>query len=678
MKWKFIVSNLIAVFSVLIFAGTALAQGPICTEPGDGYTYIKFVDDTSPTPEFYVYNCDDADVSGVNDGTGCSLGKYDFGSFYALYIDATVGRNYNYSRYDTSLVIPDNATLVVDHATNDFLTTGLVLDFSDGSSFTPFSGGAVLYNQWTHAEYSLSSHAGKTLTSLTAYVARAGDLLARHYFRNITIKAPDTSFTCSDLQQLVACTTITDANFNTGQWLLDGYLTSISDGLLQLYGDNSVTSDSIAWQPVQLQSSVYTVTVRAGTDVADQDGYLYVCISDNPPPNHADYPSDCRTKTLTTTLETYQLSLINYARSSGYLTVGYHTDSATGVVANVDYICIDGQNDIPLCQAGQNEWMLDVGSNHGVTLIDDVYGESGGWFGVDYFDGTDTNAPEFTIVQARTGLYTSDFLGGFSFGDTISIAYDYDIIPQVITVTGFFPYDAVTGDTQPPKLEVWTDDGYGWRRLNVFTDTYFSVDETFYSLLDSQSGAFGTAVIDLNTNYFPFYNPVKLGLSMVIQDDGAGYWAGFDNVQVYGCVTGTPSNVGSCILADPDLNEKNGQPNDYYWLGTYQPQADGAGLTDGDILYQNILIPNPGLYNLEIRADAYGVAGCALTVEAVEVGGTQVYFSQDVPCKDGINQLYNVAMDLPAEAVELSVTARQGDILIDRMCLTNALSGLTC
>jgi len=471
------------------------------------------------------------------------------------------------------------------------------------------------------------------------------------YYDDVIIEIPDINI----IWITDTCQTVADAHFTgivSDTWQLSGSAT-ISDSTLTLPpGDTAAqgltldgaTGYNAVLSVTQVTSAPISLNVFLGTDVdvltITGTGY---------------YSAFLATPSL---LETESISYV------------LQNNSATGEIG-IDYTCllVSSQS---ICAAGQNEYLLDIGNNYGTPIIEDAYGVSEGWTGVDYFDGSDTDAVEFNqipffIQDLDDELTLSGLIGGqliYYNPDQVAVVYDYEIIPEVITVTGVYP----TGTD--PELEVWINGGDGWDVISQTSS--FSTTETFNITLWSMEQGIASLSIAV-----PILQPVRLGLAMTGGgEDGVAF--GFDSIEIWGCATGSAASVGECIFGDPDLNADNGEPSPYYWLGGYTPQIEGAAIGPGDVLYQNILPPTAGLYNLEIVADAVGAEGCSFDVRVYRTNSTQLLSSKTILCHVGIAQEYLVGLDLPSDAVEVNIRGVQGQIFVDRLCLTNPFDDMQC
>jgi len=506
-------------------------------------------------------------------------------------------------------------------------------------------------SSWTVGTRTSDAALNKKLDSISIAYYSYYALDWERYYDDVIIEIPDINI----IWITGTCQTVADAHFTgivSDTWQLSGSAT-ISDSTLTLPpGDTAAqgltldgaTGYNAVLSVTQVTSAPISLNVFLGTDVdvltITGTGY---------------YSAFLATPSL---LETESISYV------------LQNNSATGEIG-IDYTCllVSSQS---ICAAGQNEYLLNIGNNYGTPIIEDAYGVSEGWTGVDYFDGSDTDAVEFNqipffIQDLDDELTLSGLIGGqliYYNPDQVAVVYDYEIIPEVITVTGVYP----TGTD--PELEVWINGGDGWDVISQTSS--FSTTETFNITLWSMEQGIASLSIAV-----PILQPVRLGLAMTGGgEDGVAF--GFDSIEIWGCATGSAASVGECIFGDPDLNADNGEPSPYYWLGGYTPQIEGAAIGPGDVLYQNILPPTAGLYNLEIVADAVGAEGCSFDVRVYRTNSTQLLSSKTVLCHVGIAQNYSVGLDLPSDAVEINLKGVQGQIFIDSLCLTNPFDDLQC
>jgi hypothetical protein len=489
------------------------------------------------------------------------------------------------------------------------------------------------------------------------------------------------------------CDTVANADFDdSSAWTLQNSA-SISDSLLTLPGS---ASPAFAYQSMVADSRSYTVTLVA--DAVDT-AMLTVGFSRDVPALANLAQSDFVSLEITPDELQYEFNLLVSGGVSGYL---FLLGEGTTTV-DVDYICLEGSGEVPVCSPSSDIFDLDEGSNLGGGFLGeglDKYGFSQGWRGTEYWGDHEVSEdylirPKFSwigtpiapISRLATGLFGQmRLLDETEAG--ISVSYDYKYIPSSITATLDFP------DGTNPWLEVWVNDGSGWRE---FTD-----EDTRINLLDGSVTEISNGVsinlwivniiIDrpMNRSVVSFdfdgqiLEPVEIGLA--IRDSTSGLpllplWAGYDEIELYGCGTGAPVAVGNCVVADPDLDDYGGEPNRYYWQGEFTADATrgGAILNSGVVLYQNVLPPVPGRYQLAVNYDVdEATAGCQFGIRLYDYATTDQFFSQVVNCEIGPGHVYTTPLNLPLQPVELNFYGSLGTVLIDRVCLTSSVVGTRC
>lgn len=617
--FKLLVSIIISIVIFILASSILLAQGPDCT----------------PYTEFFDFSLNDGGF--INEG-GTAFWN---GSAWQLENASAIAR-----RYDFSIQYTGDLTVTYYGASYD-------------------GSGNVFYGMLDNIGFQETSP-DEGLYPITATILRSAEVITIEYlsFYNAGDRSGTNTITWVKIEGCAinppeefpySCSTVEDYHFTgviTDAWQLSGSAT-ISDSTLTL------TPGDTAAQDLNLAGTTTYNAVFSVTQVVTEPVYLNVFLGTD-----VDILTITGTGYFTASLATPSLSV---SEPISYVLENNSSEGELGIA----YTCLYTSSQ-SVCVAGQNEWLLDIGNNYGTPIIGDVYGVSEGWTGVDYFDGSDTDAVEFNqipffIQDLDEELTLSGLIGGQLIAyspNEVAVSYEYEIIPEVITVTGVYP--AATD----PTLEVWINDGTGWEIISQTAS--FSQTETFNVLIWSMEQ--GIASLTLSD---PILQPVLLGLAMTGGgEDGVAF--GFDEIEIWGCATGSAANVGECVFGDYELNANNGEPSPYYWLGNYMAQIEGATIGPDDVLYQNILPPTAGLYNLEIIADAVGAEGCSFDVRVYRTNSTQLLSSETVQCHVGIAQSYSVGLDLPSDAVEINIRGVQGQIFFDELCLTNPFDDSQC
>lgn len=489
------------------------------------------------------------------------------------------------------------------------------------------------------------------------------------------------------------CATVSDADFDSGTpWTLEDSAT-VTGSLLTLPGGSS---PSFAHQSHLASSTQYTVTLVAR---ASSTATLTVGFSRYEPTLGNMSQSDFVSLSITDTMVQYEFPLPVSGGVNGYLfLLGETTNSI-----EVDYICLEGAGDIPVCSPTMTTFDLDPGTNLNWSFQDttSVYGFSQGWRGERYFDNPDEGQrAKWGKVRTGFGILPSSvvaegLLHSYQWeGAYAAILYDYPYIPFTMTVETIF-----SANTVDPWLEIWINDGSGWAKVS---------DDSQLKLLDGDVESLGVIVgfdfaffvISLPGGYevkksalsFTFedtdaiLNPVQIGLVVRDKEDmpptALRKALGFDSIEIYGCPTGAPGAVGNCVVGDPDLDEYNGEPNPYYWQGGYTGDVPRGGAIIGPntVLYQSVLPPVPGTYDLQIEYDVDdAVGGCVFNVDVYDYNDWTDPLSQHtVHCEAGPGHETVLPVSLPLSPVDLVFSGIHGTVMIDRVCLVSQVLGTRC
>jgi len=481
------------------------------------------------------------------------------------------------------------------------------------------------------------------------------------------------------------CDTVDDPDFDTGfPWTLSGGA-SITGSVLSL-----AYTGAYAQQDFAILAQTYTVTVRARRTSSETTDGLEVKLCRDLACANSYFLG------LTDEWETKETYIKPATLGDGYLKI-----TAEGTY-EVDYICLGAAEEEPVCSPSTTIFDLNSGVNLDWSILDwsKMYGFSQGWQGVDYFGDPDTGVAKARWGEVQTGnllnpdIAAQGLLNSYQASDSVAaVVYDYAVIPYTMTIDTLF----IDGTT--PWLEVWIDDGSGWSELTDENSRLNLIDGTTVSLGYVVGLNINLSFIGINLSeeviksqlVFSFdgehaiHKPIKIGLA--IHDDVsptplfAHPFVGFDRIEIYGCPTGAPVTAGNCVVADPDLDEYNGEPSRYYWQGDFTADGarGGAIVGPGTVIYQNILPPVAGRYDLQIEYDVDdAVGGCSFDVRFYDYSSTDLFSSQTVNCETGPGHVTIVPVRLPQSPVELNFRGIAGTILLDRVCLTSELSGMRC